>query len=68
MTSETRKFYPMYPGMWREPGEKCLHVQKRGGGRISLVCCRAKGHADNPGNLGYAQQKHLHDVPPELQK
>jgi hypothetical protein len=55
------KFYPLYPGLWRQPGEKCLHVQRRGGGRIDLVCARNKGHEANG-------EKHLHDVPPELQK
>ena len=62
-----RKFYPLYPGMWKASGEKCLHVQRRGGGRIDLVCCRLKGHSDklNP-SMAYAPN-HLHDVPPELQ-
>lgn len=56
--AEGRKFYPLYPRLWKVPGEKCLHVQKRGRDRIALVCARLKGHTDN----------HLHDVPPEYQK
>lgn len=66
--TEERKFYPLYPGLWRQPGEKCLHEQRRKG-RITLVCARQKGHADklNVSMAGY-NPKHLHDVPPELQK
>ena len=55
------KYAPQHPKMWAAPGEKCLHEQTRSG-RITLVCARPKGHA-----LGYNNQRHLHDVPPEFQ-
>lgn len=55
------KYAAQFPRMWEVPGEKCLHEQTRTG-LITLKCARPKGHA-----LGYNNQRHLHDVPPEFQ-
>lgn len=51
-----RKYAPLYPRLWASEGEKCSHEQRRQG-RITLRCARLKNHED----------RHLHDVPPELQ-